>query len=149
MDPAWSGCFGRTKLEELLAIELAQPGRQGLLADKSQGEGGHGISGWAVGVSMYGLGRSRGCRTSVRTPSTGRKSAWMLGLRRKRTNLHEKYDYPNSSLATAAPSNTACLPRRSFVASDARRRGQACMPHTNPRPFGTQTTMDPFTRVLP
>ena len=29
--------------------------------------------------------------------------------------------------ATAAPSNTACPPRRSFVASDARRRGQACL----------------------
>lgn len=27
-------------------------------------------------------------------PGTGRKPAWMLGLRRKRTNLHEKYDYP-------------------------------------------------------
>ncbi len=33
----------------------------------------------------------------------------------------------NSSGATAAPSNTACPPRRSFVASDARRRGQACL----------------------
>ena len=31
----------------------------------------------------------------------------------------------NSSAATAARSNTACPPRRSFVASDARRRGQA------------------------
>jgi len=30
------------------------------------------------------------------------------------------------SRTTAAPSNTACPPRRSFVASDARRRGQAC-----------------------
>jgi hypothetical protein len=28
---------------------------------------------------------------------------------------------------TAEPSNTACPPRRSFVASDARRRGQACL----------------------
>jgi len=27
---------------------------------------------------------------------------------------------------TAAAQNTACPPRRSFVASDARRRGQAC-----------------------
>jgi hypothetical protein len=33
----------------------------------------------------------------------------------------------NSSGATATPSNTACPPRRSFVASDARRRGQACL----------------------
>ena len=32
----------------------------------------------------------------------------------------------NPSGATAKPSNTACPPRRSFVASDARRRGQAC-----------------------
>ncbi|MBE7417375.1 MAG: hypothetical protein HS128_06380 [Ideonella sp.] len=31
------------------------------------------------------------------------------------------------STATVAPSNTACPPRRSFVASDARRRGQACL----------------------
>ena len=30
------------------------------------------------------------------------------------------------SSGTAKPSNTACPPRRSFVASDARRRGQAC-----------------------
>ena len=29
------------------------------------------------------------------------------------------------SSTTAQPSNTACPPRRSFVASDARRRGQA------------------------
>jgi hypothetical protein len=32
-----------------------------------------------------------------------------------------------SSHASVAPSNTACPPRRSFVASDARRRGQACL----------------------
>jgi hypothetical protein len=32
----------------------------------------------------------------------------------------------SSSSATTASSNTACPPRRSFVASDARRRGQAC-----------------------
>jgi hypothetical protein len=24
-----------------------------------------------------------------------RKAAWMLGFSRKRTNLHEKYDYPD------------------------------------------------------
>lgn len=29
--------------------------------------------------------------------------------------------------ANAEASNTACPPRRSFVASDARRRGQACI----------------------
>jgi hypothetical protein len=46
----------RTELEELLAVELAQPGRQGLLADESQGEGGHGIARSVVGVSMYCLG---------------------------------------------------------------------------------------------
>ena len=33
----------------------------------------------------------------------------------------------NSSGATAKASNTACPPRRSFVAGDARRRGQACL----------------------
>ena len=33
----------------------------------------------------------------------------------------------NPSGATAKPSNTACPPRRSFVAGDARRRGQACL----------------------
>jgi hypothetical protein len=33
----------------------------------------------------------------------------------------------SSSSATAEPSNTACPPRRSFVASDARRRGHACL----------------------
>ena len=43
---------------------------------------------------MYDLGRSRGCRISVRAPGGGRKPAWMLGLGRKRTNLHKKYDYP-------------------------------------------------------
>lgn len=32
----------------------------------------------------------------------------------------------NSSGATAKASNTACPPRRPFVAGDARRRGQAC-----------------------
>ena len=31
------------------------------------------------------------------------------------------------STATAAARDTACPPRRSFVASDARRRGQACL----------------------
>ena len=31
--------------------------------------------------------------------------------------------------ADAAAVNTACPPRRSFVASDARRRGQACRVH--------------------
>jgi hypothetical protein len=36
----------------------------------------------------------------------------------------------NPSGATAKPSNTACPPRRSFVASDARRRGQACLATT-------------------
>jgi hypothetical protein len=33
----------------------------------------------------------------------------------------------NPSGATTRASNTACPPRRSFVASDARRRGQACL----------------------
>jgi hypothetical protein len=33
----------------------------------------------------------------------------------------------NRSGTTAAAENTACPPRRSFVASDARRRGQACI----------------------
>jgi hypothetical protein len=33
----------------------------------------------------------------------------------------------SSSPTTAKPSNTACPPRRSFVASDAHRRGQACL----------------------
>jgi len=33
-------------------------------------------------------------RPTARALATGRKPAWMLGLRRKRTNLHEKYDYP-------------------------------------------------------
>ena len=32
----------------------------------------------------------------------------------------------SNSTATRAVSGTACPPRRSFVASDARRRGQAC-----------------------
>jgi len=32
----------------------------------------------------------------------------------------------NSCSTTAFALNTACPPRRSFVASDARRRGQAC-----------------------
>jgi len=32
----------------------------------------------------------------------------------------------NPSNAIAVPSDTACPPRRSFVAGDARRRGQAC-----------------------
>ena len=33
----------------------------------------------------------------------------------------------SSSSAIAVAANTACPPRRSFVASDARRRGQACL----------------------
>ena len=32
----------------------------------------------------------------------------------------------SSSSATGVVANTACPPRRSFVAGDARRRGQAC-----------------------
>lgn len=36
----------------------------------------------------------------------------------------------NQRSTTAAPSNTACPPRRSFVAGDARRRGQACLANT-------------------
>ncbi|MDH5332003.1 MAG: hypothetical protein OEW27_18830 [Aquincola sp.] len=40
-----------------------------------------------------------------------------------------------------APSNTACPPRRSFVASDARRRGQACLEHSSTMPaFGAALT---------
>ena len=87
---------GRTQLEELLAVELAQPGRQRLLADESQGEGGHGIAGSAVG-SVNVLPRPN-ARSADRCqwPSIDRKPAWMLGLRRKRTNLHEKYDYPEA-----------------------------------------------------
>jgi hypothetical protein len=42
--------------------------------------------------------------------------------------------------ATDIASNTACPPRRSFVASDARRRGQACS--TSP------TTMTAFGAAL-
>ena len=33
----------------------------------------------------------------------------------------------NSSAATDTAMNTACPPRRSFVAGDARRRGQTCV----------------------
>ncbi|NUZ09144.1 hypothetical protein [Piscinibacter koreensis] len=79
----------------------------------------------------------------------------------------------NLSDTTAAAINTACPPRRSFVASDARRRGQACQ--SNPpaiTAFGAALltpamlagmdnahrfsvivdgwdTMNSFTRVLP
>ena len=42
-----------------------------------------------------------------------------------------------SHSATAKRSNTACPPRRSFVASDARRRGQACITNSpTPTAFG-------------
>ena len=75
--------------------------------------------------------------------------------------------------ADAVPLDTACPPRRSFVASDARRRGQACAVerpiHTafgaalttpamlagvdNARRFGVIVdgcdTMNPVTRALP
>ena len=43
--------------------------------------------------------------------------------------------------ATAAPSNTACPPRRPFVASDARHRGQACLV--------SRPTMTAFGAALP
>lgn len=79
----------------------------------------------------------------------------------------------SSSNTTAAASNTACPPRRSFVASDARRRGQACLDYRSTMTaFGAALTtpailagvdnarrlrvivddcdtMNPFTRVLP
>jgi hypothetical protein len=78
----------------------------------------------------------------------------------------------NPSRASAKPSNTTCPPRRSFVASDARRRGQACLCNSptptafgaalptpamlagvdNARRFSTivdgRDTMNPFTRAL-
>lgn len=45
------------------------------------------------------------------------------------------------STTTATPSNTACPPRRSFVAGDARRRGQACLANTpTPTAFGAALT---------
>jgi hypothetical protein len=47
----------------------------------------------------------------------------------------------NPSTTAVAPSNTACPPRRSFVASDARRRGQACPDHRPiPTAFGAALT---------
>ena len=75
--------------------------------------------------------------------------------------------------ATPAATNTACPPRRSFVAGDARRRGQACLSDVpaltafgaalttpamlagmdNARHFSvivdTSDTIYPITRVLP
>jgi len=47
----------------------------------------------------------------------------------------------NPSHANAEASNTACPPRRSFVASDARRRGQACTDNQPPTTaFGAALT---------
>jgi hypothetical protein len=47
----------------------------------------------------------------------------------------------SSKHATATLSNTACPPRRSFVASDARRRGQACLDNRpNMTAFGAALT---------
>ena len=90
---------GRTQLEELLAVELTQPRRQSLLADESQGEGGHGIALSAVGSVTVLLWMIAQLSDQCSIPGTGRKPAWMLGLRRKSTNLHEKYDYPVGSSA--------------------------------------------------
>ena len=77
------------------------------------------------------------------------------------------------SIATLGAGDTACPPRRSFVAGDARRRGQACLTHAptmtafgaalttpamlagmdNARHFSvivdTSDTIYPITRVLP
>jgi hypothetical protein len=47
----------------------------------------------------------------------------------------------SSSHTTAKPSNMACPPRRSFVARDARRRGQACLDNA--------PTMTAFGAALP
>ena len=79
----------------------------------------------------------------------------------------------NPGATTVGASNTACPPRRSFVAGDARRRGQACLSDVpaatafgvalttpamlagvdNPRRPGTvvagSDTIYPITRVLP
>ena len=39
------------------------------------------------------------------------KPAWLLGFRRKRTNLHEKYDHPNLVTAAIVLWNTVYLER--------------------------------------
>ena len=84
----------RREREELLPVELTQARRQGLLADEAQGEGGHG------GGQRQGGGQ---CTATAAAKAVGRSSceggarrepAWILGFRRKRTNLHEKYGYP-------------------------------------------------------
>ena len=45
----------RPKLEELLTVKLAQPGRKGLLANETQGKGRHGRL-QNAGPPMYRLG---------------------------------------------------------------------------------------------
>lgn len=43
---------------------------------------------------MYRHGRSRARRPFTPRGSGGLEPAWILGFGGKRTNLHEKYDYP-------------------------------------------------------
>ena len=83
----------RREFEELLAVEFAQPGRQGFLTDKSQGEGRHDW-GRRIGAPMYRFGVRPGRAIVVWRGSVSREPAWRLGSQAKCTDLHEKYDYP-------------------------------------------------------
>ena len=84
----------REQREELLQVEIAQPRRQGLLTDETKGKRGHGIGQRRVGGQCTPATGAGSVPPVCGRCGVGLKPAWMLGFRRKRTNLHEKYDYP-------------------------------------------------------
>ncbi|WP_293196579.1 hypothetical protein [Ottowia sp.] len=84
----------RREREELLPVELTQARRQGLLADEAQGEGGHGSGQRQMGGQCTAMAAAKAVWRSSSGGGDRREPAWILGFKPKRTNLHEKYDYP-------------------------------------------------------
>jgi len=41
----------------------------------------------------------------ISSDGAGLKPAWLLGFRAKRTNLHEKYDYPTCQRGVTTPTS--------------------------------------------
>jgi hypothetical protein len=88
----------REQREELLQVELVQARRQGFLANEAKSERGHGIGQRQSGGQCTPATAVASLRWACGRGSLGRKPARMLGFKRKRTNLHERYDYPRLRL---------------------------------------------------
>jgi hypothetical protein len=97
--PAVPGAIGvrRREREELLAVELAQPRRQGFLADETQGEGGHGIGQRQMGCQCTAMAAvnaidrsSSGWRRSVTRMDTAFQAEAHQSAQQVRLPQHER-----------------------------------------------------------